>query len=68
MSDGPAASPRTDRTSRIVAIVIIAAIIVPVVWLVFSAALRGPDAVDFDDPPPTQLRAPTTSSTVPVSP
>jgi hypothetical protein len=68
VTEGQPAARRTDRTSRIVAIVIIASIIVPVVWLVVSAALRGPDAVNFDDPPPTQLRAPTTSSTVPVSP
>jgi len=47
--------PRADRSSRILAIVIIAAIVVPVVWLVLSSALRGRDAVDLDRPGTSEL-------------
>lgn len=54
-------SQRRDGTSRIVAIVIIAAIIVPVIWLVVSAAFRGPDALDPEMTPSTMLRTTTTS-------
>jgi hypothetical protein len=52
--------PRRDRTSRIVAFVILAAVIVPVLWLVVSAAFRGPDALNPDMTPPTNLRPATT--------
>jgi hypothetical protein len=38
--------PRRDRTSRIIAIVIVAAIIVPVIWLVVDAALSGRTSLD----------------------
>jgi hypothetical protein len=43
-----------------VAFVILAAIIVPVLWLVVSAAFRGPDALNPDMTPPTNLRPATT--------
>ncbi len=42
--------PRRDRTSRILFVAILAAIVVPVVWLVLSAALGGPDAVELERP------------------
>jgi hypothetical protein len=58
-------SPRRDQTSRIVAFVIIAAIIVPVIWLVVSAAFRGPDALDPEMTPSTMLRSTTTTTVVP---
>ena len=65
----PATPPtRRDRTSRIVAVVILAAIVVPVVWLVLSAALGGPDAVDLERPgtseiPRLSTTRPSTTST-----
>lgn len=39
---------------------ILAAIIVPVVWLVVNAALRGPDALDPRMTPPTVVQSSTT--------
>jgi hypothetical protein len=51
---------RRDRTSRIVAILILAAIIVPVLWLVLNAAIRGPGALDPEMVPSTIPRATTT--------
>lgn len=51
---------RRDRTSRVVAIMILAAIIVPVVWLVLNAAVRGPDALDPEMTPSTVVRTTTT--------
>ena len=40
---------------------ILAAVIVPVLWLVLSAAFRGPDALDPEMTPSTRLRNPTTA-------
>jgi hypothetical protein len=37
---------RRDRTSRIVAIAIVLAIVIPMLWLVLSAAMSGPDAIN----------------------
>ena len=48
----PGPPTRRDRSSRIVFFVILAAVTVPMLWLVISSALRGPDAVDFDQPRP----------------
>lgn len=39
---------------------ILAAIIVPVVWLVLNAAVRGPDALDPEMTPSTVVRTTTT--------
>lgn len=58
----PAPPPRRDRTSRILFVAILAAIIVPVVWLVLSAALGGPDAVDLERPGTEQLPRLTTTA------
>ena len=55
----PGAAPRPnqpsrrDRTSRIVFFVILGAVTVPMIWLVISSALRGPDAVNFDQQRPS---------------
>lgn len=42
--------PRRDRSSRLLAVVILAAIVVPVLWLVLSTALRGREAVELERP------------------
>jgi uncharacterized RDD family membrane protein YckC len=55
------AGSRRDRTSRVVAILILAAIIVPVLWLVLSAALGGPTSLDPEMEPNMVPRAPTTT-------
>lgn len=47
------APPRRDRASRVVVVAILVALIVPVVWLVVTAAIQGPDAVDRTPPPTT---------------
>jgi hypothetical protein len=52
---------RRDRGSRVLALVILAAVIVPVVWLVISAALSGPDGTERirgDVPATTTTTAP----------
>lgn len=49
---------RTDRSSRVVALVILAAIVVPVLYLLINAAVRGPDAINFDTDTPTTVPAP----------
>lgn len=42
--------------------VILAAIVVPVVWLVLSTALGGPDSVDLERPGTDQLPRLTTTA------
>lgn len=43
-------------------VVILAAIIVPVLWLVLSTALGGPDAIDLERPGTSQIPRLTTST------
>lgn len=43
---GPPLPGRRDRAGRILFAVIVAAIIVPVIWLVVISAAQGPDGVD----------------------
>lgn len=57
----PPQPSRADRPSRIVAMVILAAIVVPVVWLVVTTAIGGRDAVDFDTPTTSELQRLTTT-------
>lgn len=49
---------RKDRPSRVIAIAILVAIIVPVLYLVINAAVRGPDAINFDTNPTNTIPAP----------
>lgn len=53
-----------DRTSRIVAIAIVAAIIIPVLWMVIASAMRGPDAFDENQPSGSRNR-PSLRTTLP---
>lgn len=53
---------RRDRSSRILAVVILAAIVVPVVWLVLSAALGGREAVELERPGTSDLPRLTTTT------
>ena len=60
-----AGTPRAfDRTSRIVAIGLVASIIVPVVWLIISSALSGQDGFDENQPSGNQNR-PSLRTTLP---
>lgn len=62
MTTPPPPAGRRDRTSRVLFVIILAAIVVPVVWLVLSAAIGGRDAVDLDRPGTTDIPRLTTST------
>ena len=66
-STPPSRPSRRDASSRIIAVVILAAIVVPVVWLVLSAALGGRDAVDLDRPGTSELPRLTTTAPTPAT-
>lgn len=59
---GPAPS-RRDRSSRVLAVIILAAIVVPVVWLVVVTALGGREAVELERPGTSEIPRLTTVPT-----
>jgi predicted secreted protein len=44
--DDTSSASRRDRTSRVVAVTIVLAIVIPVLWLVLSTALGRQDPID----------------------
>lgn len=59
---------RRDRPSKVIAIAILVAIIVPVLYLVINAAVRGPDAINFDTNPTSTVPAPRAPQGAPQDP